>query len=110
VVREAPAEWPDALTRERAASNSLKGSMTFEDPRRSQGQEFAQIAVDLRLKGLPPEQWGDFMRHRMAALALALANDDERRRWGSAVLEAYSDALEDTDALVLAVRQPQGRA
>ena len=50
------------------------------------------------------------MRHRMAALVLDLANDDERRRWGSAVMQAYSDALEDTDALVLAVSEAQGRA
>jgi hypothetical protein len=84
--------------------------MTLEDPGRLHGQEFARLAVDLRLKGLPPERWGEFMRHRMAALALDRSSDDERQRWGSAVLEAYSDALEDTDALVLAVSQPQGRA
>jgi hypothetical protein len=84
--------------------------LTLEELGRFQGQEFARLAVDLRLKGLPPERWGEFMRHRMAALALDLANDDERQRWGSAVMQAYSDALEDTDALVLAVSEAQGRA
>jgi hypothetical protein len=84
--------------------------LTLEELGRFQGREFARLAVDLRLKGLPPEAWGSFMRHRMAALALDLANDDERQRWGSAVLQSYSDALEDTDALVLAVSPAQGRA
>jgi hypothetical protein len=81
--------------------------MTLEDPGRSQGREFAQIAVDLQLKDLPPERWGEFMRHRMAALALDLASDDERRRWAEALLQSYADALDDTDALVLEVRSAQ---
>jgi hypothetical protein len=50
------------------------------------------------------------MRQHMATLALNLANDDERRRWGSAVLQAYDDALENTDELVLELSQPQGGA
>jgi hypothetical protein len=54
--------------------------MTLEELGRFQGREFARLAVDLRLKGLPPETWGEFMRHRMAALALDLSSDDERRR------------------------------
>jgi hypothetical protein len=32
------------------------------------------------LKGLPPERWGEFMRHQMAELSLGLSSDDERRR------------------------------
>jgi hypothetical protein len=74
------------------------------------GREFARLAVDLRLKSLPPERWAESMRHRMATLALDLSSDDERRRWGSACLQSYYDALEDTDALVLAVSEAQGRA
>jgi aminoglycoside phosphotransferase family enzyme len=45
----------------------------------------------------------------MAALALDLSSV-ERRRWGNAVLQAYSDALEDTDALVLELSPARGRA
>ena len=74
----------------------MKGSMTLEELGRVQGREFVRLAVDLR--------------HRMATLALDLSSDDERRRWGSACLQSYYDALEDTDALILAVSQPQGRA
>jgi hypothetical protein len=76
---------------------------------RLHGREFAVLAVDLRLKGLSPERWGEFMRHRMAALALDLSSDDERRRWGDACMRSYCDALEDTDALVLEVSPAQGR-
>jgi hypothetical protein len=46
------------------------------------------------------------MRHRMAALAL----DDNSAALGSAVLEAYSDALEGTDALVLELSPALGQA
>jgi hypothetical protein len=84
--------------------------MTLEQRGRVQGREFAVLAVDLRLKGLPAERWGEFMRHRMAALAVDLSSDDERRRWGEACLRSYCDSLEDTDALVLAVSKPQGQA
>ena len=74
------------------------------------GNGFARLAVDLRLKGLPPERWGEVMRHRMAELSLSLTSDDDRRRWGKACVQSYCDALVDTDALVLAVSEPQGRA
>ena len=86
------------------------GEAALEELGRFQGREFARLAVDLRLKSLPLERWGEFMRHRMAALALELANDDKRRRWGNASPRSYCDALEDTDALVLAVSQPQSRS
>ena len=77
---------------------------------RFQGNRFARLAVDLRLKGLLPERWGEVMRHRMAELSLSPTSDDDRRRWGEACVKSYCDALEDTDALVLAVSEPQGRA
>ena len=84
--------------------------MTLEQRGRVQGNEFAVLAVDLRLKGLPAERSGEFMCYRMAALALDLSGDDERRRSGEACLRSYCDSLEGTHALVLAVSKPQGKA
>jgi hypothetical protein len=50
------------------------------------------------------------MCYRMAALALDLSSDDERRRSGEACLRSYCDSLEDMHALVLALSKPQGMA
>jgi hypothetical protein len=71
---------------------------------------FARLAVDLRSKGLPPERWAEFMHHRLSELPRSLSSHNERRRWSDACLPSYLDALDDMDALVLAVSQPQGRA
>ena len=76
---------------------------------RFSAREIEKISLD---RGTPSRlgvRGGEFMRHQMAELSLSLSSDDERR-WGDACLRSYCDALEDTDALVLAVSQPQGRA
>lgn len=64
------------------------------------GRMFAELAVELRLRGLPVEVWCKFMNHRVASLSKQFASQKEVDTWAAALLASYQDAIDhDLDNL-----------
>lgn len=59
-----------------------------------QGRAFAELAVELRLKGLAPEAWSEWMCHRCAALCKQFDDPRDVDAWAEALQAAYVHCLD----------------
>jgi len=69
------------------------------------GQALAELAVELRLKGLQPEVWAEFMKQRVAALTQQFTAQEEVDEWAKALIKCYQDAIDNNMQSLLLMAQ-----
>lgn len=77
---------------------------------RLHGEAFAQMAIDLRLKGLPVDVWCEYMIEKMIALSKVFNSSEDARAWSDACLQRYQEIIDGDIYPLIVLLEPEGTA